>query len=409
MPVYEYCALDERGRTKRGIISAQSTKLAYEKLRSMGLYPTSLNPTGEEEKEGKRRKGRSLGFIVRSSASQEMVYSMRQLATLLSAGFPIDRALDATVEQIKNEYLKKCMFQIYESIKEGKSFASAISAFPHLFSSTIQAMVVAGESSGTLDIVLEEVANLLEEQASFRRRLQSSIAYPIFVLVVGVAVIVFLLMFVVPRVTLIFSEMNQTLPFPTLVLIAISNFIKTWWWALLLGALVSIAGFKRSLRIKRVKKRVDAALLKFPLVGGLIKDIILARFARILGTLLKNGVPLLTGLEIVKNITSNVIIREAIERITSCVGEGKDMVIPMKDTGVFPTPMIQMVAAGIESGSLDRLLIKFSENMEREVSARLAVMVSLVEPVLILALGIVVGFVVVAILLPILEMSQLVR
>ncbi len=403
VPLYEYSAIDAQGKRKKGIVSATSSQVAYEKLRGQGLYPLKVSPSHHEKDEKRYKKG---GF--RSPPTQELIYSMRQLSTLLSAGFSIDKALDATVEQIKNSYLKSCMIQICEDIREGKSFSSSLYSFPRLFSPAIRAMVMAAESSGTLDIVLEEVANLLEEQATFKRKIYSSIAYPLFVLLVGCVAVVFLLMFVVPRVMLIFSQMNQALPLPTIILIGLSNFIGKWWWMICVLAIVSVFVMKRAMGITSIKRRMDSLILKLPLVGRLLREIIVARFARILGTLLKNGVPLITALDIVGNISSNIRIKETIRDIKSCVGEGKEMVTPMQNSHLFPTPMIQMVAAGIESGSLDKLLIKISENMEKEISSRLSFLVSLIEPILILVLGIMVGYVVIAILLPILEMSQLV-
>ncbi|GAB6888209.1 type II secretion system inner membrane protein GspF [Desulfothermus okinawensis JCM 13304] len=410
MPLYEYRAIDKRGRVKKGVISASNLKVARDYIKGEGLYPTAIYRTnGEETKQTGGKKSFFFKGIFSKRGGTEFVYSMRHLSTLLSSGLTLDLSLKSTISQIKNSYLRKSMMQILEDIKGGMSFARAASKFPKLFPPSIIAMIEAGESSGSLDIVLEEIANLLENSADFKRKIITATVYPMFILVVGIMVVIFLLSFVVPKITMIFGELNQVLPLPTRILLFISSFFRSFWIIMVLFIISIILLFRFIYLRTKFRAKIDKYLFSIWIIGDIYKKIILARFSNILGMLLKNGITLINSLKIVKGISQNTIYQHSIDRIIEDVSQGKDLKSSMENSILFPSHLIQMISAGEESGRLDELLLKIGDRLEKEISSRLTIATSLLEPILILMLGGIVGFVVISILLPIFEMSKLVR
>ncbi len=407
MPVYEYKALTEKGKTKNGIVDASSKKEAKEKIKALRLYPVEVE-LASEDFSSVSKKGFSFSLLSPINKT-EFIYAIRQIATLLSAGVVLDETLLTVVQQTKNAPLKKVFSQVLERVKEGSSLSDALKEHPRVFSSTFCAMVTAGESSGTLELILEQLASFLEQQEEYRKKMRAALVYPIFIMVVGISVVFFLLSFVVPKVVSLFSDLNTVLPLPTRILIAISNFAKNYWWLLLLVVFVGLFLFKMWIKTKKGKETFHRFLLNMPMVGDVIIKSTFAKFSNTLGTLLKNGVPLVVSLDIVKNVVRNVIIQEAIDDIKNQVTEGASLADAMRKYEFFPGSLIQMVSAGEKSGEVEALLFKIGYSYEREVDSKLQIFASMVEPVLILFLGSVVGFVVMAILLPIFEMSQLVK
>ncbi len=407
MPVYEYKALTEKGKTKNGIVDASSKKEAKEKIKALKLYPVEVE-LASEDFSSVSKKGFSFSLLSPINKT-EFIYAIRQIATLLSAGVVLDETLLTVVQQTKNAPLKKVFSQVLERVKEGSSLSDALKEHPRVFSSTFCAMVTAGESSGTLELILEQLASFLEQQEEYRKKMRAALVYPIFIMVVGISVVFFLLSFVVPKVVSLFSDLNTVLPLPTRILIAISNFAKNYWWLLLLVVFVGLFLFKMWIKTKKGKETFHRFLLNMPMVGDVIIKSTFAKFSNTLGTLLKNGVPLVVSLDIVKNVVRNVIIQEAIDDIKNQVTEGASLADAMRKYEFFPGSLIQMVSAGEKSGEVEALLFKIGYSYEREVDSKLQIFASMVEPVLILFLGSVVGFVVMAILLPIFEMSQLVK
>ncbi len=407
MPVYEYKALTQKGKTKTGIIDAQSKKEAKEKIKSMELYPVEVEISSSEDVDGVKK-----GFSLPTFASvnkTEFIYTIRQIATLISAGVTLDETLSTVVQQTRNAPLKRVLTQILGSVREGSSLSDALKKHPRVFSKTFCAMVVAGESSGTLEFVLEQLATFLEQQEEYRKKMRSALVYPIFILVVGITVLFFLLSFVVPKVVSLFSDFNTVLPLPTRILIAVSDFSKSYWWVVLGFVIVGAAGFKFWVKTSKGKTIVHSFLLNVPLVGELIIKNTFAKFANTLGTLLKNGVPLVDSINIVSNLISNTIIKSAIDDVKEQLTEGVSLSDAMKKYDFIPGSLIQMISAGEKSGEVEELLFKIGYSYEREFDSKLQVLTSMVEPMLILILGGVVGFVVMATLLPIFEMSQLVK
>ena len=406
MPVYEYHAFDRRGREKKGMIDAQSTRQAVDKLRQKHLFPHKIQALQAQPPPTTAGWRTRLFNRVRPG---EMVLTMRQLSTLLSAGIPLATCVDSVLQQVRRGGLYRTMAQIKERINAGASLAAAMEEQRQAFPPTYAAMVRAGENSGTLELVLDRLADFGEQQEALKRKLQSSLAYPVLVLLVSLAVIFFLMSYVVPKVSQIFLDFEQALPWPTILLMQVSAVFHAYWWLFPVLLMGTIMIFQRMLHSKRGKMILDAWLLKIPLLGPLAHNVLVSRFSHTLGTLLKNDIALLDALKIVRNVVSNSLMQEATDLIIHEVSQGSSLARPMSRLRVFPPGMIQMVSAGEQSGQLDLMFLKVAQNSEDFVTNRLTALTSLLEPVMILILGGVVGFVVVAVLLPIFDMSELIR
>ncbi len=408
MPVFEYTAIDTAGKSRRGIVDADSARSARQKLRAEGVYPTRLEESQGPEV-GERPSPWQFRFSFQRVRKTELVSTTRQLSTLLVSGLPLVAALSGVLEQVRRKVLRRVLSQVRERVNEGMSLAAAMNEHPAVFPSMYAAMIHAGETSGTLELVMERLADFGEQQLALQRKIRSTLAYPTLMLIVGLGVVFFLMTYVIPRVTQIFVDMEQALPLPTTILIRVSAlFQKYWFFMLLLGVLcwLSVRYYSRSPSGQRHYHRL---LLRLPIAGGLVQKVAVARITRTLGTLLKNGVPLLSALEIVRSLVDNVILAEAIEEARQEISEGASIATPLAKGGVFPPSVIQMISVGEQSGNLEEMLFKIAEISESEVESRVATLTSLLEPVMILALGALVGFVVLAVLLPIFEMSHLVR
>jgi len=409
MPVYEYKAFDIRGKSLKGIINADSLSAARQRLRESNIFPADLKETSAEEK-NRVTTGKSVSALFKRVSLQEVSIMTRQLSTLLGAGLPLVSSLEALIAQATNPKLKKTLAQIKEEVNEGSSFAGSISHYPAIFSPFYINMVRAGEASGTLDIVLERLADFNESQQALRGKIKAALAYPIFMFLIGSFVLFFLTTFIVPKITGIFSEMHQTLPGITIFLISISGFLKSFWPVIVFIFIVSFIGV-RHMFSKTVKGQYlrDKIKLKIPLFGPLTHKMAVARFSRTLGTLLDSGVPMLTALSIVGNVVNNRLIADSIAEASRDVEEGQSLSVTLTRSRLFPPIVSQMISAGEQSGTLEKMLYKVSDSLENEVESNITMMTSMLEPVMILVMGLLVGFIVISILLPIFEMNQLIR
>jgi len=410
MPVYEYKALDIRGKNLKGIVDAESLPAARRKLRESNLFPFDLKEASTEEKT-KTPAGRSVGSLLfKRVGLREISIMTSQLSTLLSAGLPLVSSLEALISQTHNPQLKKTLAQVKEEINEGGSLARSLSRYPGIFSQFYINMVRAGEASGALDIVLERLADFNESQQALRGKIKAAFAYPLLMFFIGTIVLFFLTTFVVPRITDIFSEMHQTLPGITVFLISVSSFMKSFWLVIIL-IIIGISAALKYAFAKTIKGQYirDRIKLRIPLFGPLIHKIAVARFSRTLGTLLQNGVPMLTALSIVRNVVNNRLIADAITEASKDVEEGQSVSTTLSKSAFFPPIVIQMISAGEQSGTLEKMLYKIADNLENEVESDITILTSMLEPVMILIMGLLVAFIVVSILLPIFEMNQLIR
>jgi general secretion pathway protein F len=408
MPVYEYTALNDKGKKLKGIIDAQSTVAARQKLRESNIYLTDLQESSGAKKDSPLKQ--PLGGLFRKVGSREVTVMTRQLATLLGAGLPLVQSLATLIAQTSHPQLKTILSQIKEEVNEGSSFSQTMTHYPQVFPAFYLNMVRAGEASGTLHLVLERLADFSEKQQALKGRVRAALAYPLFMFLIGSVVLFFLVAFVVPNVTRIFDEMHQTLPLITILLIGVSRFLETFWWLIgagLIGAFVALKYFLS--KTQKGRTLLDRTLLALPVVGQMNRKIAVARFSRTLGTLLESGVPLLASLEIVRNIVGNSLISDAIQKAGNDVREGQSLSAPLSRSGLFPAISVEMISVGEQSGNLEPMLYRIAEAYEKEVESSITMLTSLLEPIMILVMGLAVGFIVVSILLPIFEMNQLVR
>ena len=405
MPVYEYRGLSAEGKKIKGIIDAPSPRVARAKLRGMEIFPVDLR----EELQKPKIAEEPLTRLFQRVRPQDISLITRQMGTLLEAGSPLLSSLDAIIEQTDNHALKKIIAQVREEVREGKSFADALEKHRKVFSELYVNMIRAAEESGALEKVMLRLADFTENQVRLRNRIRAALAYPIFMTIIGAAVMAFLLTFVIPTVTQVFQEMGRTLPLPTRILMVTCNLFKGYWWGILIGIIFLVWGFRRYLRTPKGGMHWDRIKLRIPLFGGIILRGAVARFSRTLGTLLQGGLPILNSLEIVKTVVNNQVLSKAIEQTKFEVREGGSISAPLKRSGLFPSIVTHMIATGESSGDLEGMLIKVADAYEAEVETKVSALTSILEPVIILAMGLVVGFIVISILLPIFEMNQLIR
>lgn len=409
MPVYEYSAFDYQGHKRKGIIDAGSVAAARQKLRETQIFPIEIAESATEGKDDLNHQ-RPVGSVFKKVGLREVSVMTRQLSTLLGAGLPLVPSLTTLVSQTTHPQLKKTLSQIKEEVNEGNSLTVSMSHFPQIFPPFYINMVRAGEASGTLNLVLERLADFNERQQELKTKIRAALAYPILMFIIGSLVLFFLVTFVVPNITNIFKEMNQALPAITILLIAVSSFLKSYWWIVAIIAVVATMFVRYAVtKTTRGQYLWDKIRLTAPLFGAVHQKMAVARFSRTLGTLLQSGVPLLTAMEIVRNVVDNRLIADDLQTASREVEEGQGLSKSLARNGLFPPIVIEMISVGEHSGNLEPMLYRVADSYEKEAGASVIMMTSLLEPAMILFMGLVVGFIVVSVLLPIFEMNQLVR
>jgi general secretion pathway protein F len=410
--IYEYKGLNSEGREINGMIDADNPKTARSRLKNQGIFPTEVHegaasPRSRDGKSGiESLFGKSLFERI---SPLEMALMTRQLSTLISAGLPLMEALDALTEQIEHPPMKQMISGIRERIKEGSTLSRALSDYPGSFSPLYIQMIRAGEASGTLARMLERIAQFLEHQNRLRSKIISALAYPMLMVGISLLVLVGMITFVIPRVVVIFEDMHQSLPLPTRILIGFSEVVRNQGWLILLLTGIGIYLFRRYIQTPAGRLKWDGWVLKLPLAGSMVKRVSLSRFSKTLETLLAGGVPLLTALDIVKTLVRNRVLEEAIGKARENIKEGESIAGPLKRSGLFPPLMIHMIAVGEKSGELELMLGKVAETYDYEMEAVVGTMTALLSPLLILGMGLVILFIVLSILLPIFQMSSIVR
>lgn len=411
MAVFEYKALNSKGKKTSGIIDAESISAAKTKLRQKDIFPTFLKKI-ESNLAADNKKSNSFftRFTLFSSvSSSELTMITRQMSTLLSAGFPLVKAVSTLVPQTKSNVMKKVLSKVKDALEEGNSFAKALALYPNVFSPIFINMVNAGESSGTLEIVLERLADFTENKEDSKKKIQASLAYPFLMSFIGFGVLIVLLTYVVPGIVNIFTDMNQTLPLPTRILISVSSFFKAYWWVVVMCPFLF---FLIIVLIRKTEKGayfIDSLLLSLPVIGTLLKKLIAARFTRTLGSLLDNGVPMLTALNITKSIAGNMVIYNLISTACEKVEQGGELGQVLGQSSAFPYLASQMIKIGETSGEMEKMLEKTADLFEKDVQTAVTATTSLIEPMIILIMGVVVGGIILSICLPIFEINQLIQ
>jgi general secretion pathway protein F len=405
MPVYEYKGVSAAGKNVSGVLDGENLKAVKAKLKKDGIVVLEVR----EGSAVSAARSKEISFRRRRVKAEDLANATRQLATLLSSGLPLMEALNVLVEQEDSQALKQSLASVRDAVREGASFTDALKTNAKVFSQLYGNMIAAGEASGTLEITLARLSDFLDEQVRFRGKLAAALAYPVLMTIIGVGVLFFLFSFVLPRVVGMFEDMKQQLPFMTLALLWVVRIVSTAWWAIVIAIGGAVYYLRRYFATIEGKAWLDAMVLRLPVFGNLIRMIAVSRFTRTLGTLLQSGVPALTALDIVKTVVGNTVLADAIHKARENVREGESIADPLRRSGLFPPVVIQMVAVGEKSGELEKMLLKISDSFDRTVETRITALMSLLEPVIILVMGLVVGFIVIAIMLPILQMSSGVR
>jgi general secretion pathway protein F len=407
MAHFEIRGTNSSGKNVKVFIESDSVKNARTKARSQGIIPLSVTTT-DAANINKQPENLQQNF---ASAFQRVGFMeiqnfTRQLASLLTAHVPIIESLNALIEQIDSVKLRPMLMAIRQHVKEGHSLADGFALFPHVFDRIYVNMVRAGEASGRLDAVLARLADFGDNQVRLRNKVSGAMTYPIIMIVVGAVVLLVITNFVIPQITQIFTDANKVMPLPTRIMIGVSGFFQANIWYIIFGLLGSLIMLERYTKteVGRVKK--DKTLLKLPLIGSIFSDLCVTRFARTLGTLLKSGVPMINSLEVARNVVNNALFEEAITASSVLVTEGKALNLALKQTQLFPPIIIHMVSVGEKTGDLENMLLNVADNYDQQIEARLGKLTSLLEPLMIVAMVLVVGFIVVAVLLPIFEMQN---
>ncbi|HET8539686.1 MAG TPA: type II secretion system inner membrane protein GspF [Anaeromyxobacter sp.] len=406
MPVFEYKALDARGKAVQGLREADSPKTLRATLRREGVFLTEVLA----EQQVKAQQAREVNvkrWVLGRVSAEDLAIATRQLAVLVHAGIPLVEALTALVEQVDKEKLKRVLGDVKQRVNEGSTLADALAQHPRVFGELYVNMIRAGEHSGALEVVLVRLADFTESQARLRSKILGTMAYPAAMMLIGCVVLGILFTVVIPKVMKLFEDTKATLPWTTRALIGFTGFVTQWWWAILAAAAVAVWGFVRWKRTAAGKARWHRFVLGVPVFGRLVRIVAIGRFARTLSTLLKSGVPLLTAMDIVKNVVGNVRLAEVIDQARDAIREGESIAAPLKRSGEFPPLVHHMVAVGERSGALEEMLSNVASAYEDQVDTTVTALTSLLEPIMIVAMGGVVGFIVFSVLMPILQINTL--
>jgi general secretion pathway protein F len=409
MPVYDYKAVGPDGKNVKGHVDSDSSKNARIKLKKQGLMVTDIFEKNALPKLGNKNSS-PVGSLFGPRVSQDEVAIMtRQLASLVKANIPLVDALSALVEQIESVGLKTVLSQVREAVNEGGSLAKSLAIHPKVFDNIFINMVEAGESSGTLGMVLLRLADLKETQSRLKRKVIGGMTYPLIMLVVATMVLIAIFAFVIPKLQQIFVSMNKALPPTTVALIWISTNLTTYWW--LLAIIVGTIGysFNRYIQTKNGREKWDRFKLSAPVLGRVTRMVGVTRFAGTMSTLLGSGVPILTAMGIARNLVGNVHLARAIEDARANITEGQSIADPLRRSGEFPPLVIHMIAIGEKTGELPAMLKSVSDNYEEQVTVAIDSMTALLEPAMIVFMGGTVGFIVVSIIMPIMDMSNISR
>ncbi|MFM8314156.1 MAG: type II secretion system inner membrane protein GspF [Deltaproteobacteria bacterium] len=403
MAIFEYKGVSAGGKPTKGTVDADSSKSARQKLKQRGIFISEIKErTGE-----KRSQGKSAISFGGSVSSKNLTLMTRQLSTMIKARIPLDEALEAVVEQTDDPKLKSVMSQVKATVNEGKSLADSCKMFPKVFSPIFIAMIQVGEASGNLDLVLVRLANFAEANQQMRQKIIGALTYPIFMMVAGTAITIFLFAFAVPKITEVFAGSNMALPQLTQIMLAISNFISNQWFfmiALLLGGFFL---FKWWIGTEKGRAKWDAIALKIPGVGKLVRMIAVSRFARTLSTMLGSGVQLLDAIDVVKEVVDNAVIKKALIQSRDSISEGHSIAGPLKASGEFPPILTHMIAVGEKTGELEEMLNVVSDAYDSQVDTAIQSMTRLLEPLMIAVMGGVIALVALSIFMPLLELNNL--
>jgi type IV pilus assembly protein PilC len=420
MPRYAYVALDSRGQESTGSVEAPSNNEAIGQLRQAGYFPTSVHEEGKDGSAGqKARRSTTAPRAARKSfiskeltlfqrkkiKSKVLMIFTRQLATLIDSGLPLLRGLNVLEKQERDTVLKKTINKLAESVQSGETFSTGLAQHPAIFNNLYVNMVKAGEVGGVLELVLGRLAEFQEKAAKIKNKVAAAMVYPVIVMVLAIAIMAFLLVFIVPKFEAIFHDMLGDRPLPgiTIFVIGVSRFVQSH-WLILLGAVIAfVAAYRFAARTKSGRSTIDRLKLRVPLFGSLIRKTAVSRFSRTLGTLVTSGVPILQALNITRETAGNSVIAGAILQVHDSVKEGESIVQPLEASGAFPPMVVSMIDVGEETGQLPEMLLKIADVYDDEVDNSVAALTAALEPIMIVVLAVVVMTIVIALFMPLIS------
>jgi general secretion pathway protein F len=413
MPTFEYRGLTSSGRAVRGSRDADGMETLRAALRKEGVVPTEIKESSA--KDAAQGKGGVAGREIRIRSLRDRVkpadvsLATRQLATLIRAGIPLVESLTAIVEQTPKPELKKALSAVRDQVNEGTALADALRRHPKLFADYYINMVNAGEQSGTLEMVLDRLADFTESQGRMRSRITAALAYPAIMALLGTVIVGILMVVVVPQVSSIFKDFGKELPWYTELMIWLSYMVSNWWWAGILAVVALVMGFRTWKRSEGGRKIWDRFVLHVPIAGDIAMKVAIARFARTLSTLLKSGVPVLRAMEITRNVMGNAELERIVDDARHSVQEGESIAEPLKRSGKFDPIVTHMIAVGERSGQLEEMLISVAGSYELQVETRLGALTALLEPLMIVVMGGAAATIAASIMLPLLKLSEFVQ
>lgn len=405
MGAFDYIALDTRGRERKGVIEGDTPRQVRQQLREQGLTPLNISEASEQE----TRSARSGFSLRRGISSTDLALITRQLATLVRSALPVEEALLAVAQQNEKPRLKSMLLSVRSRVMEGHTLAYGLGQFPHIFPEIFRATVAAGEHTGHLDGVLERLADYAEGSQRLQQKMSIAMIYPLILTVVALTIVILLMTYVVPKVTEVYIHTGQSLPWLTIALIAISSFLTHYGILLLIGIMLGVYALRRALAKPEMRKRWDRKKLRMPLVGRLVKGIDTSRFTRTLSILAGSGVPVLDALRISGEVILNIPMRDAVAEAALRVREGAAISQSLGRAGLFPPMMVHLIASGEASGKLDIMLERAAISQERELETLTGMLLGILEPVLILVMGVLVLLIVLGIMLPIFDLNALVH
>ncbi|MBI5360738.1 MAG: type II secretion system F family protein [Planctomycetes bacterium] len=401
--IYNYKAFKSTGESASGTIEASDPKDAKVKLRMQNMFVTEIT----DATPGAKPRLLSLPKFTSTKKLTEISAFTRQLATLLHSGIALTEALNALIEQTDSLEWRGVITGVRDKVTQGSSFAEAISGHPHYFNDLYVNMVKAGEASGNLDKVLSRLADYIHGQARLRSKVSAALIYPAIMIVVGSCVVLFLFLFVIPQILVVLEKQNIPKPLPTQILVGLTSFLTHFWWLLFLAGIAIFTAIKLFIATPKGRLFYDGFILKVPVLGQLFRKQAISRFASTFGTLLESGIPAMDALGIVKTVVGNVVIANVIEDVRAKIMEGADISTPLKKGKIFPPVVSYMIAIGEQSGNLEELLRRIAEEYDEEIEVTTQKITALLEPVIIVVMALLVGFVALSILLPILTMSKI--
>jgi len=404
MPLFKYIELNSTGRKKRGTIDAASIAEARRTLRAAKIHLLEITSAQKDIHRQFGAGSRTISF--RRIKQRDVSVATRQLATLLHAGIPLVPALSALVEQLSAQPLEKVFAPIRDRVNEGIPLAKAMAEYPAVFSEVFVSMIRAGEATGTLENVLLRLAEIAERRTNLTNKVKAAMAYPAFMAIVGVSVIAFIFTYVIPSITKLFLEMNRQLPWPTVMLMRISNFIQNYFWLFIIMLIVIIVAPIFWSKTTKGRRVWDQIKLKLPLFGNLNQKIAIARFSRTLAVLLASGLSIVETLDLSRQVIGNTVISDVVDQARNAISHGAGIAESFQRSGVFPPIVIHMISAGEKSGGIEEGLTNVADAFDNDVEVTVKALTSLLEPAMIVLLGIIVGFIVLAILMPIFDINR---